>query len=179
MSYVTDPAPPSRWSVLRVFRLPIIVLTLCVPLVVLPFVWNTFRLPEEGLLPVNMMAHLAVMIAIILLAIWWTFFSGVRWVVRFAVIAFVMLGAVGFYFTIRKTEMTTHSAGLVPIFHFVWETTPEDRLKQHLQQEEGKKDAQPAIDATAASDDFPRFRGPNADGVVPIKLEADWTKYPP
>jgi outer membrane protein assembly factor BamB len=72
---------------------------------------------------------------------------------------------------------------LSPLFHFRWESVPEEALDRHREAEQATTASDlPPIDLTVHKLlDFPRYRGVLADGIV-LPLEpfaTDWSKTPP
>jgi outer membrane protein assembly factor BamB len=115
-----------------------------------------------------------------LLTVWWLFFSPFRWRFRLVVfVIYVLSIPAALYFGVRKFELKTLDAGLVPFFQFVWEPSPLERFESH-QQNEAAPDSLPPIDIAIGPEDYPRFRGLKLDGnITHLKLETDWVKHPP
>jgi len=181
MPYVQTPEPVPR-SFLKRILFPLSVVIVFGSIFASPWISHAFEYDTDEAIPFLMFSQLALPIGVILLTIWWLFFSGLSWAVRLGVF-FVLLiaGAAGSFFSIRKTEMTSHAYGIMPRFHFVWEPEAEELHKKHLEQEVAKKadDLKP-IDATVGKEDFANFRGPNFDGKINhLRLETDWTAHPP
>ena len=181
MSYITSPVAPTTPSLLKRLRVPIIVLFVAAPIIAAPFVWSHLDLPEEAVLPLNQIAWLTAVASILMVAVWWLFLSSFRWfiVLPVALLA-AMAGGLG-VLAISKFELTATGSGLVPRIRWAWESSAEDQLATHLDQEKQHHgDALPAIDATVGPEDFAEYRGPKRDGVVPyLTLETDWSKHPP
>jgi outer membrane protein assembly factor BamB len=180
MSYVQNPQPPAR-SILRWLLFPVLAVLFFGGILFLPRVLFALDVDMENVAPFMMMTQLALPIGVLVLGLWWFIFSGVRWAYRLA-LPVLLVGALGTaaYFSIRNLEFTTQAYGLIPVFHFTWEPSAEEKLAQHLQQSATNKDALPAIDATVGPEDFANYRGPKFDGVVThLRLETDWTKSPP
>jgi outer membrane protein assembly factor BamB len=165
----------------RTFRFPLIVVVIFVCIFAIPWVCFAFELEFEGSMPIFMMTQWhAPALAVLLIGVWWLFFSGFRWTMRLAVVALAVLAATGFYFSVREVELTKGRVGLVPRLHFIWESSANERLAAYLEQQPRKDDDLPPIDAKVGPEDFPRFRGPKLDGVITFaKLETDWAKHPP
>src|SRR6516162_7727515 len=137
MSLAQEPVvekPPVSW--LRRFRFPLIILFVTGGIFAIPWacrafpdVCRTLQIDTEAALPVFMVTQWHVpALAVLLIGVWWLFFSGFRWVTRLAVVAAVIGLGVGFYFSVREVEFDKGQVGLVPRLHFVWQATPTDRL---------------------------------------------------
>ncbi len=95
--------------------------------------------------------------------------GGARWVSMAATI----LLACGVWTLLRTGGITgdVHSD-----FAWRWSKTSEERLLAHAPDEM----AEPTASATATEADWPGFRGPRRDGVIPgVRIETDWSKSPP
>jgi outer membrane protein assembly factor BamB len=73
-------------------------------------------------------------------------------------------------------------------FAWRWAKTPEDKLLAHPIVEKPPEAVPPPIEPTAPrpiaiktpTADWPGFRGPHRDGIVPgVRIKTDWTKSPP
>lgn len=181
MSYVTDPAQPTKPSAFRYVRFPLIVLAIFTPLVLLPWFWNLLRLPEEGVLPTVMASQFAALLGILILTVWWIFFSGVPWLLRLGLFVVVSAGVVAAFMSVGKIEVTMNTFGLVPRIPWLpWQSSPEEKLAKHLEEEKQKNDDLPAIDATIGVEDFARYRGAKADGIIRYaQLQTDWDTHRP
>ncbi len=180
MGYIANPDAPQGPSLWRLFRVPIVVLTVACPVVALPFAWAALGFPEEGVMPLNMLAQLAFVLSVLVLGVWWFLLCSFRWVIVLGGAVLLGLAGTAFYFSISKFEVTAGRAGLVPRIQFFWETSAEEQLTKHLAEETAKKDTLPELDATIGPKDFPAFRGIKRDGVVAFaRLETDWASYPP
>jgi outer membrane protein assembly factor BamB len=154
---------------------PLIVLGVCGSLFAWPLIQDA--LDMEVAMPIAMMLWWSPPLAVLLLTPWWLFFSGFRRVTRFGIALFLVLGIVGFVrFGIRDVEMDLNGVTLVPVIHFPWEPTQEEKLAQH---QESANDL-PALDATVGPDDFPAYRGTKRDGVAAFtNLNKKWASAPP
>ena len=179
MSYVSNPVPKMPKRAWTRFLFPAIVLLVCGGLFAAPMIYNAnFEFSDE-LIPLFTLSYLAPPLCVILLTLWWLFFSPFRWRTRF--ICFAMAAIVVpllCYLTIRDFEFTTNRFGFVPIFHFAWNPSSSQRFEEFERQRAGDKPAE--IDAAVGPEDWPAFRGPKRDGVVThLKLAKDWDKDPP
>lgn len=175
-----DAPAPAAPSLLRLFRFPLIVLALFGVLFAIPWVWIALGIDAEGMMIFFMVTQWhGPALAVLLIAVWWVFFSGFRWGTRLGAVALALLAATGFYYCLREVELTKGRVSLVPRFHFQWETTAAQRLADYLAQQPSNHDL-PPIDAQIGPHDFPRYRGPRFDGkIADLKLNADWNKNPP
>jgi outer membrane protein assembly factor BamB len=162
-----------RPSLLRRLRFPLIVLSLPILIIVLINVLDRTDAFPEAMFPLFFAVQGAVMLALILLPIWFLFFSGFHIATKLLGVVLVAAGVGGFIYSIREVEFT---GSMAPKFTFIWE--PE-RF--------GAPDALPATgselvsaDVTVSLDDFPRYRGAAADGVAPpTPMPTDWATHPP
>jgi outer membrane protein assembly factor BamB len=124
------------------------------------------------MLKVMMISSWVFLLCLLLLPVWFLFFSGFRWRTRLAVLAVLILLLTGFIASIDRLEFT---GDMRPIFIFRWTQRPGDRVQLP------PAGVLPPISLEIdAARDFPRFRGPNADGVVPrVVLNTDWKGSPP
>jgi outer membrane protein assembly factor BamB len=183
VTHDASPAVPtavSKPSLLRRCRFPLIVLFLCGAIFAIPWVMLALDFDMDNPTPLVMMTQwLMAPLAVLLIGVWWLFFSPVRWGTRLAgVIVVGVLGA-GFVQAIRDVELTKGRIALVPRFHFIWEPTGTEQLADFLKSQK-VRNALAANDATIGPEDFPRYRGSKFDGVVQFtNLEPDWSKHPP
>jgi outer membrane protein assembly factor BamB len=72
---------------------------------------------------------------------------------------------------------------MAPIPIFRWEPDLRTELDERLQRQANSAENTTVLstaDLAIAADDFPRYRGPAADGVAaPVALHDDWSAYPP
>jgi outer membrane protein assembly factor BamB len=70
-----------------------------------------------------------------------------------------------------------------PVFHWRWSPTGEDQFlaeRVRFDQEQQQPKLPDATPLAAGPHDWPRFRGPNADGAVPgVRIATDWDQSPP
>jgi outer membrane protein assembly factor BamB len=111
-----------------------------------------------------MISSCAVMLAVLLIALWLLFLSGLRWAVRIGMVVAAIALAGG------SVESVEFQGNMLPIFHFRWE---------HRERAQRESTAQVAIpEATPA--DFPEYRNRNRDGVITgLALDTAWPTHPP
>src|ERR1700738_4917398 len=172
-------APALSWW--RIFRFPLIVLVVCGAIFAIPWVCLALEIDIEDALIFRFVTQWHVpALAVLMIAVWWLFFSGVPWSTRLGVAFAVVLAVAGFFVITRERELTMGRVALVPRFQFIWETSAEAKLAQDRESESRKTHALPAIDATVGPEDFPRYRGTKLDGIVAFaKLQTNWQEYPP
>ncbi|MSQ94620.1 MAG: hypothetical protein EXR98_08690 [Gemmataceae bacterium] len=175
----TMAAPARPWYAR--LRFPLFVVVYAVAILAVPRVGVALGLDAEPVLPLLMMTQLALPLGVLLLAVWFLFFSGLWFSVKLVVVLFIGLAVAGAnFFLIRKVEFTTREYGLVPIFHFVWDVAVRDRLAAQLENDKANPDALPKIDATVGPEDFACYRGRNYDGILQhITFETDWRTHAP
>jgi outer membrane protein assembly factor BamB len=97
--------------------------------------------------------------------------SGAR---RASMVAAILLGCG--VFTLLRTGGITGDAD--SDFHWRWAKTPEERLLTQGGEEAAALPSAPAARVMGA--DWPGFRGPGRDGLVPgVRIETDWSASPP
>jgi len=121
----------------------------------------------------NLVSAPILLAAGVLLILWWTFLSRVRWRLRltilFGVVGLLALGVA--LFRIRGV-----SGDLVPILEFRF-------AKSTLTAQPAEMPATSALRLQrfdASTNSFPQFYGPNRNGVLPgPRLETNWSVHPP
>ncbi len=163
------------------WRFPLVVILICGGILMLPRAGVALGLDTEPVLPLLMMTVLALPLGLLLLAVWLLFFSGLQLPVKLAVLVVACLTMpAAYFFAVRKVEFSTKEYGLVPIFHFAWETSSRERVQAQLEYESKNADALPAVDATVGREDYARYRGAHYDGILRhIHLQTDWQAHPP
>ena len=125
------PAPPPwrpRPSLLRRLRVPLIFVGL--PLVTFGVMrlWDVLEMEPAARFPLFMAFQLSVTLALVVIPIWFLFFSGLSWVAKAnGVAALILLGIVTVA-CVRRVEFT---GDLRPVFIFRWQPRPEDRFEQY------------------------------------------------
>ena len=177
MSTSTTQAPTTSVSWLRRWRVPLIAVLLPVAMFILIRVWIAYDLEPAAQMPLFIAFQWSVMLALLVLAIWWLFFSGFRWLTRLAVLALAVALPFGFAQIVRRVDFT---GSMRPQFTFLWQDDPALALERKLQ--EGtpiSTDGLPTIDVAVGPHDFARYRGPNGDGVAhPADLTPNWATTP-
>ncbi|HEV2968748.1 MAG TPA: PQQ-binding-like beta-propeller repeat protein [Pirellulales bacterium] len=111
--------------------------------------------------------------AIMVLVIWFAFFSGHSAAVRWTPLA-VVVGGLAFAVAILRVDHTT--AELLPVFAFRWSKQPDQLLAKPVAPTNSVK---VALDVST-DDDFPQFLGPDRNlGIDRIVLARDWKAQPP
>src|SRR6266540_4332069 len=135
MSYIPNPVPPAPRRPWLRFLFPALVILICGGLFVTPYVWNWVADFSDDLIPFFMMMSLALPVGILLLTIWWLFFSGFRWRTRLIIfVQLLVLVPLGIYLGVRKVEFTTTQVGMVPVFHFTWQASAKERFDEYERQ---------------------------------------------
>ena len=115
-------------------------------------------------------ACLAIML---LLALWYVFFTGLAWRTRLLLSGIGLLLIVGFFAALRF-DGATGDMGFR--YSWRWQAPPDAALA-------GQSDdivLPRPLAVTVRPDDFPQFLGPNRDAMVHgIHLDPDWTAHPP
>lgn len=111
-------------------------------------------------------------VAILLSAIWLLFFSRLKWKVRLKAFSGIALSIAVLFWLFPTNEV---SGDLVPKFEWRWAAKSyqtEILTSTH--------DVTPDIMPAAAVFSYPRFLGPNRNGVLDgIQLDTDWRAHPP
>jgi outer membrane protein assembly factor BamB len=175
----TPQTPP--FSFWRRFRFPLIVLVIFGCIFAIPWICVALNIETDGAIPLFMLTQWhGPALAVLLIGVWWLFFSGFRWITRLGVVALAVLAVTGFSYSVREVELTKGRIGLVPRFHFAWEPSANEQLAAYLQHQPARGDELAAIDPKIGPEDFPGYRGTKLDGVVPFaRLATDWTARPP
>lgn len=110
----------------------------------------------------------------ILIVIWFCFFSGVSRKVRLRVLFFAILLAGLFPVFVRVEGVT---GNIIPILSWRWTPPPVQREPERPKLADT---VQPVDLATTTPNDFPHFLGPKRDlSVAGVTLDRDWGKHPP
>lgn len=119
----------------------------------------------------NLETAKAVAITMILLLVWWSFFSRAVTKLRLA----VTFGAIGLVALVAALfRLRGVSGDLVPILEFRWHGRPAPATTSA-----GPVVTPNQINSTANAS-FPQFYGPERNGILPgPKLEANWAAHPP
>ena len=120
----------------------------------------------------NIITYLGGMLALLILSVWFTFFSGYSRMSR-AVVSLLAIGAVVVAFLSLRVD---HVSGeLVPRFRPRWSKKPDELLQRPVGHE-GKAGG-PLVSTDA---DFWQFLGPQRNARVDyVKLSRDWNATPP
>lgn len=127
-----------------------------------------------------------VLLGVVLLGIWYVFFTGLPWRRRFALAGLGLLG-LGLLF-VAGTRLLRYegSADGTALPRFTWRWAPERGYDlpaldaPSVLAAQGAEGSSAAVEPVPGARDFPRFLGPAADGIVPgIALDPDWAARPP
>jgi outer membrane protein assembly factor BamB len=173
MSDTTFPAESP--SLLRRLRVPLIAFTLPMLLLVALVIYRQFELIEtvpEALMPLFMGFTISTELAILVVAIWFLFFSGYRLRTK----AVGVLIAAALVVAIVKVPRRWEFGGVMtPIPVFRWQPDIQSELQARLANENHEAAVLSPEDVTIGTDDFPRYRGVLADGVAPaVLISANW-----
>lgn len=118
-----------------------------------------------------------------LLLIWWTFLSGWSARVRLRVLAIGVALVVAFFSIFRLERF---DGDMTPTrLSLRWSPDPDQKARQYLEQMKlipvAPPDAVETVGPLVAEEgDWPGFRGPRRDGIVPaVTLRTDWATRPP
>jgi len=165
-------APVSR----RRFRWRIGLAIPVIGAVVHAVVWN--RLDGDRTMQVMFGYYVWPAVAL-LLVLWWTFLSGLRWVNRLKGLA-VLGVAVGLFFVAFRP--TGFSGGFLPRFTYRWGPSDEQRAAEFRKSHPAAPLPTGEVSARLAVSpgDWPQFRGPRRDGIVRgARIRRDWSTHPP
>jgi len=94
---------------------------------------------------------------------------------RRAMMVVTILLACGVWTLVRSNGITGDAGA---DFAWRWAETPEERLLAQAGDESMALPSTPAAEETGA--DWPGFRGPDRDGIIPgVRIETDWSQSPP
>jgi outer membrane protein assembly factor BamB len=151
------------------FWFPLLVLILAAAALATPFVLEA-RGIEFDPLDVGMKVQMiSIGGTLLLLLLWWLFFSGFSWKLRLGMLVLLALAGVGFGATVSGVQVVTiRGFYIAPKFSFKWDKkgSPPPKYETNV------------ADLTASHDDYPRFRGHNADGISLGADLRDWTPAP-
>ena len=121
--------PISFW---RRFRFPLVILVVFGCIFAIPWICLALNIEIEGASNYFMATQFAPALGVLLIGMWWLFFSSFRWSTRLAGVLLATIAVTGFCFSLRDVEMTAGRVALVPRFHFVWEPTANEQLVAFL-----------------------------------------------
>jgi outer membrane protein assembly factor BamB len=121
-----------------------------------------------------MLTALTVVLTLLLLALWFLFFTGLRWRTRLLGLGAAIVVAIGIGVLLDqllRQEGSSNGSGL-PSYTWKW-TPPKDAALPELK----LAASETRVDLTATTpDDFPQFLGPERNGVVHgVRLARDWS----
>ncbi|MFN0195150.1 MAG: PQQ-binding-like beta-propeller repeat protein [Planctomycetaceae bacterium] len=130
----------------------------------------------------NFAQILVVTLTMLVLTIWWTFFSGVRWRVRFAGWLVIFLIGFGVRSSVRLVGFRGEA---FPILEFRWQESSEAKAAKYWEGQKLIASSVPASEIVAATpsepafpidpDDWSQFRGNDRNGIV---TGQDWGMIP-
>jgi outer membrane protein assembly factor BamB len=172
-------APPRKRVLLHVWFPTLILISGSAALAVIQF--GPF--PEWEQANRNVSTMFTAVITSALLLLWFIFCSGVRWILRLAVVLIVALAVGGTLASVRDVRFT---GDMFPILQFRWES-PQGVSEWHTEKTTWVAPS-PIELADHPGFDFPEYRGRNRDGaiVIPVWLpeipkrgykQADWRHY--
>jgi outer membrane protein assembly factor BamB len=161
----------SRWSLFLRVGFPLLVAFLTIVAFALPRLWVWADWDPAGLMQIGPYCFFGIPLGAFLLLFWWLALSGFRWRTRLD--GFLLVAALSGWFAalVDRVEITG-DVGLIPVFR--WQVHRHTPGADHA-------GTLPPIDLTIdPARDFPRYRGPLADGVVRgVVLAKDWNARPP
>jgi outer membrane protein assembly factor BamB len=166
------PAPSKRRTFFR-FWLPWLIILLAA----LGVGAAGFSPVTEEWAPVNrfMTCVFVVLLAALLVALWFLLFASVRGSLR--ITALLVIAALGFAFS-RQITNVKFTGNMVPIVRFWWDPEPDDVLETQRKAHQTKASPfKPASDKATA---FSEYRGSKRDGIIQgPPLARDWKAQPP
>jgi len=172
MSFMQTPAKAKRRTFFR-FWLPwLIILLAAIGVGAAGFSPATEEWP-----PVNryMTCVFIVLLAALLIALWFLLFSSVRGSVRITTL--LVVAALGFAF-FRQITNVKFTGNMVPIVRFWWDPEPDDLLETQRKSHPTK--APPFKAASDQATAFLEYRGSKRDGIIQgPPLARDWKAQPP
>jgi outer membrane protein assembly factor BamB len=131
----------------------------------------------EALFPLYMAFQITAMIALLIIAIWFFFLSGLRLVTKLAVVL-ILAGLVGTL--IGVTRRVEFSGMMAPVLIYRWQPDIAAEFDERLARAPTSVPVLTVADLTIAPGDFPRYRGPAADGVAaPAPIATNWSDTEP
>jgi outer membrane protein assembly factor BamB len=174
------PLSADRPSLLRRLRVPLIAFTLPVLLFIAVSVYGRMDLADsvpEAMMPLVMAAMVSTELAILVVAVWFLFFSGLRLSTKVIGVLVVVAVVTAVYKIPRRWEF---GGMMSPIPVFRWQPDIQAELDERLAHPVDHTGTLSAADFVVDATDFPRYRGARADGVAPeAAIATDWTATPP
>jgi outer membrane protein assembly factor BamB len=151
--------------------------------VVEAFIWNKYQ--EDSTFQVMLTWYTAPFFVLLLL-IWWTFLSGLRWGTRLAGLGLLAVAGTAFGSTFRLKEFT---GDMVPHFQVRWQQSAEQRAADYWKNEtsevamaapSGKAGAAGVEKLEIGPQDWPQFNGPHRDGRADsVRVRTSWQEEKP
>jgi outer membrane protein assembly factor BamB len=167
--------PRVRWF--RQVVVPLALVALLAGAWELPEVWRWADLDTGPLGTLGLVRLLAVLVFVILFAVWFLIFSGFSLRARLLGVGAALLLAGAAVACVGEVGVEGSVTPFVKRWR--WEPRPADLLRQELR-ERADDSGLSAVDLAVGENDFPRYRGERADGVVRgVRLATDWGERPP
>lgn len=161
--------PPETRSWWKRWRFPIIVLLFPVFFIILELLWEQNDWNPGMLMPVNMAMTISVMLAPVIILVWFFLIARFSRLTRILVLLLLLLFAGAAFALVRLIEF---DGKMRPIVYFRWDELPQDHL---LALQVGPLEV--PLDASVGSEDSPYFRGMYHDGTTPGSPEnSDWAR---
>jgi outer membrane protein assembly factor BamB len=166
---------PSSW--LRRLRVPLI--AVAVPLIFLALLAGFDRadVVPEAVMPLLMLFQLTALLALVVVPIWFLFFSGFELLAKCVGVLVVLLMAGAL---VAMTRDVDFSAKMAPILIFRWQPDLQAEFSDRLTKATPDAPTLTPADLAVVPEDFPRYRGVHGDGVASSAIVSeDWQNRPP
>jgi outer membrane protein assembly factor BamB len=172
MSVSEVAAPPKKRSFLRIW-LPLLILVAGSTTVA---VMRFGPFPEWEAANRNVSVMFTVLITSALFLFWFVLFSGLRWVLRLAVVLVIAALAGGAVASVRNVAFT---GDMLPIPEYRWQRPAQDVLRESREQSGGAEVLAPIeLDTGQAWEGFREYRGLNRAGIAYSWLAWPRSKVP-
>jgi outer membrane protein assembly factor BamB len=160
MATSTGGSPTRRW------RVPLVLITAAALAVGGQWAFVQLEGPPKAAMPIGMATMIVCLIAVLGGIVWFLFLGGFRARTRLAVIGLLGAAVGAFLFMYRLEWDSMMRLIAVPR----WAPTPDELLAKHLARRTRVRTALTSGDWEIAAYDFPRYRGPRADGVAAYQV---------
>src|SRR5439155_11611221 len=130
MATLTTSQPAASRSWLRRWCVPLIAIALPVVMFFVVRTCFAYEIMPEAQMQLVMAFFISVLLGLLMLTVWWLFFSGFHWATKLVVVLLAVALPFGFTRTVRHLDFT---GSMTPHFNSIWQPDPAQELERQLQ----------------------------------------------